>query len=169
MIAEFCIRIVDKVDPVQFPDRYRQLTHAGDAIEIQPKGFCWGSLDISSPEHIIMAVEVESLEKARLDYLAPEQFDKITNPLPLRRKAKIDIDQLPGKFKSAIITKDPEAVKAEYQSLKDAGQPTIFGEERQTVFKIPSLPGFDIWGIRVIKPDPAQSPFAVGSDPFEVK
>jgi len=169
MIAEFCIRIVDKVDPVQFPNQHRQLTHAGDVIEIQPKGFCWGSLDLASPNHIIMAVEVESVEKARLDYLAPEQFDKITNPLPLRRKAKVDIENLPQKFKTAISTKDPEAVKAEYQALKDAGTPPIFTEENQRAFKIPSLPGFDISTLRAVKPDPVQSPFTVGQDPFEVQ
>jgi hypothetical protein len=169
MIAEFCIRIVDKVDPERFPDQHRRLTHAGDVIEIHPKGFCWGSLDLASPDHIIMAVEVESVEKARLDYLAPEQFDKDKNPLPLRRKAKIDIDQLPAKFKNAIATKDPEAVKAEYQALKDAKKPPIFTEEKQTAFKIPSLAGFEIWDLRVVKPDPEQSPFAVGDDPFEVK
>jgi hypothetical protein len=169
MIAEFCIRIVDKVDSEKYPDQHRQLTHAGDVIEIQPKGFCWGSLDLASPDHVIVAIEVESVEKARLDYMASEEFDKDKNPLPLRRKVKIDLAQLPAKAKAAIATKDPEAVKAEYQALKEAGQPTIFTEDKQTAFKIPSLDGFDIWELRIVKPDPPPNPFAVGDDPFEVK
>jgi hypothetical protein len=169
MIAQFYIRLVDKVDPNKDPDLFRKHFHAGDVVVIQPKGWCWGKLEISSPDHAIIGVEVESIEKAEEDFMASEHFDKDRNPNPVRRKVRLDVAAFPADITSAIASKDPEAVKTEYEALAARGVTPVFSDEKATAFKIPEKADFDPYAVRVVKPDPKANPFIVGADPFEVK
>lgn len=168
MIAEFCIRINDAVDPELFPEQYRKLSHAGDVIEIAPKGFCWGDLDLASENHIIISLEVESVEKARNDFMAPEPFDPIRNPKPLRKAVRIDLAQLPGDVITKHNGKKAKKIKDEYAERKASGKPLIFNDDTDSDFKIQSGAGIDPYAVRVVKTAPIASPFIVGEDPFEV-
>lgn len=167
MIAEFCIRTVDAVSPAN-ADQYRKLSHAGDVIEIAPAGFVWGDLDLASENHIIISLEVESVEKARADFMAPEPHDPINNPLPLRKAVKIDLSKLPPDVISKHNSKDKNKIKKEYADRKTDGKPLIFDDSSDTKFKIPKLVEFDIYSARTLKPKIKASGFVVGDDPFEV-
>jgi hypothetical protein len=167
MIAEFCIRTVDVVSP-ENPEQYRKLSHAGDVIEIAPAGFVWGKLDLASPNHIIVSLEVESIDKAKADFMAPEPFDVLKNPIPLRKAVKIDLSKLPLGVKEKHESKDKNKIEKEYEDRKSEGKLLIFSDEGDSKFKIPKPIGFDIYSARTLKPKTPPSIFVVGDDPFEV-
>jgi hypothetical protein len=127
MIVEFYIRLVDKVDPHREPTQYRQLHHSGDVIAIQPMGWSWGKMEISSPDHIIISAEVESIEKARSDFMAGEPFDKDKNPFPLRRKAKVNVSALPAKGQARTATVDIYAIRLVKENVGES--PFVVGKD----------------------------------------
>lgn len=154
MIAEFYIRTKDKVDPLIDPVLFRKHFQSGDIIAIKPQGWTWGDKEISSPEHIIISVNVNDIEQTTHDYMSPELLDPINNQNPNRRSVKLNLfdSSIPESFTNAL--KNKQAIKK-----------TDVFVSSDPVYAIQDLKAMAIDALKIIKPVPA----ANTNNPFEIK